>query len=156
MKSTPQPTRIASLILSAASLLVFAACKEEVKDTSKHPNPPPAPAISSWPATQETDGGNFEVTLQPEGGEILRNQHFALELRLKPEDGDSTGITVAVDADMPAHQHGMNTKPEVSEIDGGGYRVEGMLFHMAGDWVISVDVTRNKKTERAAFPVSVE
>ena len=87
---------------------------------------------------------------------MLRNQHFSVDVELEAKDGESAGITVSVDADMPAHRHGMNTKPEVSAIDGAGYRAEGMLFHMGGDWVIKVDVTRGGTTESASFPVSVE
>ena len=47
-------------------------------------------------------------------------------------------------------------KPEVVAQGSLQYRVEGMVFHMSGDWVIMVDVARDGKTERAAFPVSVE
>ena len=57
---------------------------------------------------------------------------------------------------MPAHQHGMNTKPELTDKGDGKYKVDGMLFHMSGDWVIFVDVTRGEATERASFPVLVE
>lgn len=152
MKATRLSMRLPAICLFGASLFFSSACKEEV-GAGKAPGPIPS---STWPATQTTDGGNFEVTVQPEGGEIVRNQHFSLELKLLAKDGDLAGVTVAVDADMPAHQHGMNTKPQVIALDGGAFRAEGMLFHMAGGWVIAVDVTRGDETERASYPVAVE
>ena len=36
------------------------------------------------------------------------------------------------------------------------YRADGMLFHMSGDWVITVEMARGTESERAAFPVHVE
>jgi hypothetical protein len=156
MKPSVTPRHLASVCLISIGLAVFSSCKEDQKTGANNPKTPPPIASASWPATRTTDGGNFDVTINPEGDEILRNKHFALDLGLKAKDGDTSGITVAVDADMPAHRHGMNTKPEVSAIDGGTYRAEGMLFHMAGEWVIMVDVTRGDETERASFSVSVE
>jgi len=57
---------------------------------------------------------------------------------------------------MPAHGHGMNTQPEVVAGKEGDYRVDGMLFHMAGEWVITVEVGSQGKMERASFPVQIE
>lgn len=44
-----------------------------------------------------------------------------------------------LDASMPAHGHGMNYRPAVSPRAAGGYRAEGMLLHMPGDWQIAFD-----------------
>jgi len=160
MQTSLFPMRIPSVFLVAAGLLAFVACgKKDVPRASESAAAPPPPAVVSWPATRASGGGSFEITLEPEGGAIGRNRHFALDVMVEAKAGEVAGlaVAVAVDADMPAHQHGMNTKPEVVAIgDGGRYRVEGMLFHMAGDWVIKVDVTRGEKTESATFPVSVE
>jgi hypothetical protein len=153
---TIDPMRISLFLISTASLFIFAACGEKGGTVTGSPEDPPAAAPASWPATQASDGGNFEVTIEPEGAAIVRNKHFAIDVKLVAISGDTEGVSVKVDGDMPAHGHGMNTKPEFSAIDGGGHRAEGMLFHMGGDWVITVDVMRDGKSEKAAFPVSVE
>jgi hypothetical protein len=57
---------------------------------------------------------------------------------------------------MPSHGHGMNTKPETIHVDGQRYRANGMLFHMAGEWSIVVEISAGANTERAVFPVSIE
>ncbi len=45
-----------------------------------------------------------------------------------------------VDAIMPAHKHGLNYTPKVTALGDGNFRVDEMLFHMPGLWVLQVDV----------------
>lgn len=145
-------------LLSAflAVLIAFAAgCKEAPKSDSLPPTTAPA-AAAIWPATRKTDGGHFTVTIQPEGGTITRNQHFSIEVLVEPGTGAAAPSSVTVDADMPSHGHGMNTKPETTPEGGPRYRAKGMLFHMAGEWSIMVEVAADAARERAFFPVSIE
>jgi hypothetical protein len=60
-----------------------------------------------------------------------------------------TDVALAVDASMPEHQHGMTRRPIVKRTENGGFRVEGLLFHMPGRWELYFDVTRAAITERA-------
>jgi len=87
----------------------------------------------------------------PEGGVPL-NEHFTLEVLVSGVEPRS----VLVDADMPAHRHGMLSAPIVSSRGEGLYRVEGMLMHMPGDWVISVVLEGDGLDERLDFPLSVD
>lgn len=143
------PMRVSSIISLCAVLLVSCdqASKVEV---------PELRGDGSWPATVTTDGGSYEVTLKPGGGGILWNKHFSLEMTLKSEKPLSEDFEVRVDADMPAHRHGMNTKAEVFDRGRFEYVVEGMLFHMKGDWVITVELTDGGVTEKAEFPVLIK
>jgi len=50
-----------------------------------------------------------------------------------PANAPYTG-PILVDADMPAHRHGMNYKPTVISTLPGTYVAEGFLLHMPGDW----------------------
>ena len=94
--------------------------------------------------------------MNPTGGEIVENKHFSPDLHVKSTVTTAGVLEVKVDADMPAHGHGMNTQPEVVAGKEGAYRVDGMLFHMAGEWVITVEVGSQGKMERASFPVQIE
>ena len=152
MRTTKKLIGVASRLLIGVAVLASAGCKEDEPDASG----PEAISSAEWPATETTDGGSFEVTVDPEPEKIVLYKHFALDVKVGAKDGESSGIAIVADADMPEHRHGMNTKPEVSEIEAGHFRVEGMLFHMAGQWVITVDVTRGEKTESAEFPVYME
>lgn len=49
-------------------------------------------------------------------------------------------IDVKVTAIMPAHQHGMNYEPEVTFVTEEIVQVDGMVFHMPGEWQIQIDV----------------
>jgi hypothetical protein len=120
-------------------------------------SPPATPAATAtWPAKRQTDRGNFTVTIRPEGGAITRNQHCSLEVLVEPGTGAGSPASVSVEADMPSHGHGMNTKPETTPEGGHRYRARGMLFHMAGEWSIMVEVSAGAASERAFFPVSIE
>ena len=50
-----------------------------------------------------------------------------------------------VDALMPAHQHGMNYNPSVTALDNNVFEVNGMLFHMPGEWELQVDLAADGK-----------
>lgn len=64
------------------------------------------------------------------------SEHFALFVRLCP----ATAELLAVDATMPAHRHGMNYRPALKPLGDGRWRVEGLLFHMPGQWELRLDV----------------
>jgi hypothetical protein len=52
----------------------------------------------------------------------------------------ATPAAVAVDADMPAHRHGMNYRSRVQAAGEGRYLATGLLFHMPGRWRLIFDV----------------
>jgi hypothetical protein len=105
-----------------------------------------------------SSGGRFHVTYQSDPDPIPVNDLFELELAVwkLPVGEQASGLLLQADADMPAHGHGMNTRPKVESLDAGAYRVRGMLFHMPGEWEIYVDITAAGVTERVTFPVLVE
>jgi hypothetical protein len=59
---------------------------------------------------------------------------------------------VLVDANMPAHGHGMTVVP-VAEGGEGQWTVAPMLFHMTGHWQITVDIDGPAGWEQAVFDV---
>src|SRR3546814_11763658 len=67
---------------------------------------------------------------------IQVNQPFTLDLQFCPDVPEK----VVVDAQMPAHRHGMNYRPTVSKTD-SGFRADGLLFHMPGEWEFVFDLT---------------
>ena len=144
------PAVLCILIAAADS-----SCKK-TSDTVKVSLPNDPAAVTIWPARRKTDRGNFTVTIQPGGGSITRSQHFSLEVILEPSAEAGSPNSVLVDADMPSHGHGMNTKPEMTHEGGNRYRASGMLFHMAGEWSITVEISVGRTQERAYFPVSIE
>ena len=67
------------------------------------------------------------------------SQPFAVEIRVCGS-GDLSIDRISVDALMPAHQHGMNYTPDISETAPGAYSANGLLFHMPGVWRLELSV----------------
>ena len=60
------------------------------------------------------------------------------------------------DAIMPAHQHGMNYRADVSPIEGQAYRVSNVVFHMPGLWQVRIDADTAGATFKYSAEVDVE
>ncbi len=86
----------------------------------------------------EADGLQLVFAARP--SPLPLGQHFALDIVLCPLAKQPLPATLAVDADMPAHRHGMNYRASVSALGEGRFRAEGLMFHMAGRWRFIFDV----------------
>ena len=72
---------------------------------------------------------------------------FALELQFCRDGAPLSPGRLRVDANMPAHGHGMNYRARLRERGAGRYAVDGLLFHMPGDWRVRIDVTLGKRMQ---------
>lgn len=107
-------------------------------------------AASPWLA--EADGARIAFVTRPSPAPVGR--HFDIDFvvcGVTPR-GDS----VAVDADMPAHRHGMNYRTRITALPGGAYRAQGLLFHMPGIWRVIFDVPLEGRTLRATREIEVQ
>jgi len=52
------------------------------------------------------------------------------------------------DAWMPAHRHGMNSRPSVRALGGGRWHADGFLFHMPGRWQLTFEIDTRAGRER--------
>ena len=98
-----------------------------------------------------TDGGTYYIYWDSIPSSIPFNEPFKISAMV--HDGEDTSKMymdkeLFVDATMPGHGHGMETTPEVTNKD-GVYTVEGMLFHMAGDWELVFAVSDGTNVETA-------
>jgi hypothetical protein len=100
-----------------------------------------------------TGGGTWTVSYAPDPDPVPGNEEFALDLTVEDDAGPASGTSILLTADMPEHGHGMNQTPVVSGSD-GSFRADGMLFHMTGDWRLTVDVTGDAGTESAELWVT--
>jgi hypothetical protein len=87
---------------------------------------------------------------------VAVGQHFVVEVRVCAKGTGPAPSGLRVDADMPAHRHGMNYRAKVSPKGDGRYVAEGLLFHMPGHWRLLFDVDRGGKTERLAANIALE
>ena len=92
----------------------------------------------------------------PEGDPEINRMHSWI-LHIENDDGlEIEGAIVDVEGGMPKHDHGLPTKPRVTEeLGGGDYKVEGMRFHMNGYWEIVVSVTTDNGTSKVIIPLQL-
>ncbi len=91
----------------------------------------------------------------PDDGKVEINRMHSWILHVESADGAPvTGARIEVDGGMPAHDHGLPTRPRVTEeLGNGDYRLDGLRFHMGGYWEIVVDVTTESGTETVVIPL---
>lgn len=112
--------------LAAAAGLLFCAAAGAVRAKC---------ALGSEEGTVVSDAA-VQVAWRAQAGEIAVGQPFVMLLRLCPADA----TLQRVDATMPEHRHGMNYLPSLQALGDGRWRVEGLLWHMAGRWELRFDV----------------
>jgi len=89
----------------------------------------------------------YMLALRPEPLRIEVGQPFSLLMNVCTK-GSEPAELVRVDATMPEHRHGMNYAPTVTANGDGRYRVDGLLFHMPGNWEVAFDVRSGGEVQR--------
>jgi hypothetical protein len=91
----------------------------------------------TWTSTRGVYDISYESLIEP----IEINRIHSWVLTVTSEGEPVTGAAISVSGGMPAHDHGMPTRPRVTEELGDGrYRLEGVRFHMNGEWQLSVEI----------------
>ena len=116
---------------------------------------------ASLSRTVDSNGGSYTVKFQTHPELVPLNLPFDVRFsveckgpsRMSPGAG---APEVEVDARMPAHFHGMNRVPKVTQQADGIFVAEGLLFHMPGHWELYFDITQGGKTERAQVDVELK
>jgi hypothetical protein len=99
-----------------------------------------------------SESKSYVVVWRADPAPIAVSRHFALDVVVCPKAGAVPPKSLAVDATMPAHRHGMNYRPTIAAAGAGRFRVEGLMFHMPGAWEIAFDVAAADGTERVRVP----
>ena len=97
------------------------------------------------------------VTYSTPDGPVEINRMHSWVLHVATAEGEPvTGAQIEVDGGMPAHNHGLPTRPRITrEIGGGDYQLDGVRFHMGGYWEIVVSVTTDAGTETIVIPLTL-
>ena len=61
-----------------------------------------------------------------------------------------------VDADLPAHRHGMNYRPTLQLQEEGRFTAQGLLLHMPGRWRIRLEVEHQGRRQWLEQTVDVK
>lgn len=106
------------------------------------------PLTDAFAETWTSTRGVYEISFESQVEPIEINRIHGWILTVTSEGGPVEGAEITVSGGMPAHDHGMPTRPRVTEDLGDGrYKLEGMRFHMNGEWQISVEIDANGRRD---------
>lgn len=95
---------------------------------------------------KKTSAGNITLSYKILSESLTVSQPFSIEIKLCEMGEPMVPKQLKVNAEMPAHGHGMNYQPTIKPLDQGHYQVDNFVFHMMGNWVLTIDVfTKNEK-----------
>jgi hypothetical protein len=115
------------------------------------------PAVEAGRYQVLSEAGRFRITVRPEGGRIPVGPLHTWIVEVAMPDGTPADVRQLVFAGgMPQHGHGFETAPQVTDALGGGaFRVDGVRFHMAGDWKLRIDVAASGMADVAYVDLTV-
>lgn len=104
-----------------------------------------------------SDMGRFQVTMMSAVEPPPLNRMHAWTLCVTTADGAAvSGATIAIDGGMPAHDHGLPTAPRVTaELGNGCYRVDGVRFHMSGEWQFTIAISAGEQRDSVTIPLTI-
>lgn len=154
-----RPTlRLLSLAAALASLVAPLIPPGDAR-AAHGAGPTAAPAPAAEPATSLlSKGGAFRVSYRSAPAPVPLNSLHTWTLTVATPAGEPVkGAEIGVEAAMPAHGHGMPTKPVVTKsFPDGTYLVEGLKFSMPGLWSVTFTIRAGAASDVATFYLQLE
>lgn len=112
-----------------------------------------AAAPASWPSASGAYRLGYHSQLQP----IAINRIHSWILHLETASGTPvSNAQMSVTGGMPAHDHGLPTRPRVTgQSEAGDYLLEGVRFHMSGYWEIVVELHVDGRRDTVTIPLEL-
>ena len=112
---------------------------------------------ADFPLRGVTEAGRYRVELMPENGHAPIAEIHSWSVRLTTRDGEAfVPLRLGLSGRMPGHGHGMQTEPRVTrQREDGAFVVEGMKFHMGGEWKLIVGVDGPVGMDTATFALKI-
>lgn len=104
-----------------------------------------------------SDKGLFAASMHSEVEPIPLNQIHRWVLHLQTADGaDVAEAELTMKGGMPEHNHGLPTDPLISKYLGAGnYQVEGVRFHMQGNWELYLSIHSKGQSDTLTIVVKL-
>lgn len=109
------------------------------------------PAAHRVIAADATHAAGVTVAFVPDPALWAVSRHFGLRGVLC-----GPARLLRVDADMPAHRHGMNYRPTLQWQEGGRFAAQGLMLHMPGRWRIRFEVETQGRRQWLDHTVEVK
>jgi hypothetical protein len=89
-----------------------------------------------------------EIAYRWEPRDLKVGRFFAAEVIACRAPGPGAVGEIVLDAQMPAHGHGMNYRPTPEQAGPGRFRFTGLMLHMAGTWRLTFDLFQGDRRTR--------
>jgi hypothetical protein len=134
------PILFGAVVLVAAAFMAFKILQ-------------PAPGGRDSAIAHSSAAKHFFVKFTPEIPDFQHNLLHTWIAEVKTASGAPVpNATITINGGMPAHGHGLPTSPRVTENLGDGrYKVHGMRFNMAGQWLLNLAITADDVTDTVTF-----
>lgn len=98
--------------------------------------------VPAWAQVEVLRSAGLQVEMQSQVQPVPLNQMHSWVITLRSAAGQPLeSASILVEGGMPAHDHGLATRPQVTSALGNGrYLLEGVRFHMAGEWLLQLQV----------------
>ncbi len=105
----------------------------------------------------DSDAGRFRATIASDVRPPPLNRMHAWTLCVTTASGEAvTGAAIAIAGGMPAHDHGLPTAPRVTaELGAGCYRIDGVRFHMSGEWQFTIAIDDGEQRDSVTIPLTI-
>jgi len=107
--------------------------------------------------TRMSGSDRFRVSMRSNVDPVPLSQIHSWTLHLETPEGVAIDdAQIGVYGDMPAHRHGLPTRPKVTEnLARGDYLIEGVKFTMPGRWQLILIITAEGKRDKAKFNIDL-
>jgi len=97
----------------------------------------------------------FLASMHSEVSPIPLNQIHSWIIHLETADGKAVAdAELELSGGMPTHNHGLPTQPLVTHYLGNGdYQVQGVRFHMQGEWVFALSIRYMGQSDTVHIPL---
>jgi hypothetical protein len=97
-----------------------------------------------------------EIAYRWEPERLRVGQFFAAEVIACRAPGPDAVREVVLDAQMPAHGHGMNYRPSATQLAPDRFRITGLMLHMPGRWRVTFDLVQGDRRTRLSRDVDLK
>ena len=97
-----------------------------------------------------------EIAYRWEPEHLKVGQFFAADVVSCRAPGQASVRDIVLDAQMPAHGHGMNYRPTAMQVGPDRFRITGLMLHMAGRWRLTFDLVHGDGRTRLSQDVDLK
>ena len=97
-----------------------------------------------------------EIDYRWEPAPLKVGQFFSAEVIACRTPGAGPLAEIILDAQMPAHGHGMNYRPSAALVAPDHFRFTGLMLHMPGTWRLTFDLVQGERRTRLSREITLK